>query len=418
MCIGMVLACAGSATIAEPFVYQGQLKESGAPANGEYDFRFELYDAETGGMQIGATNAFGNLEVVDGVFHVDLDFGFFAFDGTNRWLRIQVRPGANVGAYTDLTPRTPMSKAPQAQIADEALFADHAITAETLINPQWTDAPGILWYGDGNDRVLVNRSSTIAFDEYLGVHANTSGGVGIIVSGNSGSEPYVGFGVNGQVEAEVEYDGPSGALRVRNNNTLAFAVTDDGETNFFEPASATQGMTSTEYKFSSPKTGYISVGAVDFGTPFSNRYLTAWSDGAAIRSAEPGDPIDRGDRRAVASVDLPHGAVVTRMEAYLTDNVADIHLELKLVRSVINYNEISSAGELCSVNTSFIGGTRLQYVDNTVNNSVVDNSSYNYFLLLDSVFTSSGIIESWPSGGFNSYGVVGVVIEYTVDEAD
>ena len=128
----VLLMC--SAAMAEPFVYQGQLKESGELANGEYDFRFELYNAETGGTQLGATNAFGNLEVVDGVFEVDLDFGDMAFDGSERWLRILVRPGANVGSYTPLLPRTRVSKAPQAQIADEALFADHAITAETLIN--------------------------------------------------------------------------------------------------------------------------------------------------------------------------------------------------------------------------------------------------------------------------------------------
>jgi hypothetical protein len=116
-------------------------------ADGEYDFRFELYDAEAGGTQLGATNAFVNLDVVDGVFEVDLDFGDMAFDGSDRWLRIQVRPGDNVDTYTVLSPRTRVSKAPQAQIADEALFADHAITALSLLNPQWTDAPGIFGMG-------------------------------------------------------------------------------------------------------------------------------------------------------------------------------------------------------------------------------------------------------------------------------
>ncbi len=35
------------------FTYQGRLMESGSPADGTYDFHFALYDAESGGSQIG-----------------------------------------------------------------------------------------------------------------------------------------------------------------------------------------------------------------------------------------------------------------------------------------------------------------------------------------------------------------------------
>src|SRR5688572_1596677 len=35
------------------FTFQGQLKVSGNPANGSYDFDFRLYDAAEGGTQVG-----------------------------------------------------------------------------------------------------------------------------------------------------------------------------------------------------------------------------------------------------------------------------------------------------------------------------------------------------------------------------
>ena len=50
------------------FTYQGQLSDGGNPADGLYDFRFGLYDAETGGKQVGPTLDVDDLEVVRGYF--------------------------------------------------------------------------------------------------------------------------------------------------------------------------------------------------------------------------------------------------------------------------------------------------------------------------------------------------------------
>ena len=43
-----------STTIGTAFTYQGRLADGGNPANGVYDFQFELYDAETNGVQVGS----------------------------------------------------------------------------------------------------------------------------------------------------------------------------------------------------------------------------------------------------------------------------------------------------------------------------------------------------------------------------
>ena len=82
------------------FVYQGKLNDGGAVANGAYQFEFRLYDAASGGNQIG--NAISNLPatVTNGIFAVNLDFGANAFDGAARYLEISVRLNGSGQNYT------------------------------------------------------------------------------------------------------------------------------------------------------------------------------------------------------------------------------------------------------------------------------------------------------------------------------
>ena len=57
------------------FSYQGQLKQGGVAFTGTADLTFELYDAATDGTQIGTTQTAANVNVVNGLFTVNLDFG-------------------------------------------------------------------------------------------------------------------------------------------------------------------------------------------------------------------------------------------------------------------------------------------------------------------------------------------------------
>src|SRR4051794_31524075 len=72
------------------FTYQGRLNDSGAPAQGNFDLAFSLYDSATNGTQQG--NAVTNMTtaVNNGFFSVRLDFGN-QFPGADRWLEIAVR---------------------------------------------------------------------------------------------------------------------------------------------------------------------------------------------------------------------------------------------------------------------------------------------------------------------------------------
>src|ERR1700722_4097139 len=70
------------------FTYQGQLNASGAFPTGEYLFTFTLFDDSSGGNMVGSPLS-ENVQVIDGLFTVDLDFGQ-AFGPTQYWIEISV----------------------------------------------------------------------------------------------------------------------------------------------------------------------------------------------------------------------------------------------------------------------------------------------------------------------------------------
>ena len=55
------------------FTYQGKLTENGSPANGEYDFRFGLYGAASGGTPLTSTRNLTNIKLIQylSLRHVD-----------------------------------------------------------------------------------------------------------------------------------------------------------------------------------------------------------------------------------------------------------------------------------------------------------------------------------------------------------
>lgn len=102
------------------FTYQGRLTDGGQPANGAYDFRFLLYDADVGGSQIGGLITEDDVAVSDGLFTVVLDFGSSAFTGSSRYLEIGVRPGDSTGTFLILAPRRRVTPTPYASFAYNA----------------------------------------------------------------------------------------------------------------------------------------------------------------------------------------------------------------------------------------------------------------------------------------------------------
>jgi hypothetical protein len=75
---------------AQSFTYQGFLKDGGAPANGAFNLTFKLFDAASGGTQVGSTLTQNNVNVANGLFTAELNFGAGAFTSADRWLEVAV----------------------------------------------------------------------------------------------------------------------------------------------------------------------------------------------------------------------------------------------------------------------------------------------------------------------------------------
>ncbi len=107
-----------AAPMGTAFTYQGRLIDANNVADGLYDFQFKLFEAVSDGNQLGADINRPEVDVIDGYFTVDMNFGD-VFDGNERWLDIGVRPGDldDPNVYTALSPRQGVKPAPYALYA-------------------------------------------------------------------------------------------------------------------------------------------------------------------------------------------------------------------------------------------------------------------------------------------------------------
>ena len=76
---GLLALLVASTANAQSFTYQGSLKDGGSPANGLFNLDFALFDAASAGTQIGSTIMQNNVNVAQGLFTTELDFGAAAF---------------------------------------------------------------------------------------------------------------------------------------------------------------------------------------------------------------------------------------------------------------------------------------------------------------------------------------------------
>jgi hypothetical protein len=183
----------GGTPIGNAFIYQGQLKEGGAPANGVYDLVFTLFDQESEGDQVGDPFEVSEHTVTNGLFTVPLDFGADVFDGQALWLEVAVRPCGGEGEpFTMLSPRQPLTAAPYAMYA--------------LGGP---GGSGGFWAANGSD-IYNTNSGNVGIGTTGPIHPlhvgssvaeavfseNTSSG-GVALRGKASSFEGGGFGVRG-----------------------------------------------------------------------------------------------------------------------------------------------------------------------------------------------------------------------------
>lgn len=93
-------------SIGTAFTYQGRLNQGGGPASGAFDMTFRLFNALSGGSQVGSDEALINVPVTNGLFTVEIDFDAAAFS-TNQALWLEV-----VVEGVPLAPRQRLANAP------------------------------------------------------------------------------------------------------------------------------------------------------------------------------------------------------------------------------------------------------------------------------------------------------------------
>lgn len=182
--LGTVLA-GPQASIGSGFTYQGRLDRDGAPATGNFDFQFSLYDAVSGGSQVGSMVAANRVPVIDGVFTIALDFGPVFWEG-QRFLEVSVRP-SSTGGFTKLAPRQPVTPAPLAG-ALPGVFADQNLP----------------FVGIGRANRLT-ASEVFGVTANVGVGGNSYGGMSMNTTSPEG-RPFYGYAAGGSVKASTTYE--------------------------------------------------------------------------------------------------------------------------------------------------------------------------------------------------------------------
>lgn len=202
----LVAALALTAALATPvfaqqsdLTYQGRLLDGGSAADGTFTAIFTLWDAETGGNQVGPTNIREGLVVTDGLMTTTLDFGADVYNG-QRWLEIAVNG-------TTLTPRQKLRPTPKAtrlegiNNSSNGRFGINTFTPSGKWHVEDTNAVAI--YGQSiNEDAIVGVSASPAKSAVWGI---TSSPQGIGVRGQVDGSPGNGVGVFGRSFADLGF---------------------------------------------------------------------------------------------------------------------------------------------------------------------------------------------------------------------
>ncbi len=227
--IFIFVLCTGVWAQGTDFSYQGNLTNTGSPANGQFDFEFALFESPLGGPQVGSTLTRTGITATNGIFSVNLDFGA-SFPGAERWLEIRVRTSGG-GAFTTLAPRQRIASSPYAVkslTADNAANAVNATTATTATNATTATGFSGSLAGDvtgtqGATTVARLRGTTVSADapangQVLKFNSGTSqwqpatdetstGGGGGTITGVTAGTGLVGGGSSGNVAVSIANGG-------------------------------------------------------------------------------------------------------------------------------------------------------------------------------------------------------------------
>jgi hypothetical protein len=337
-------------SVGSAFTYQGRLTDTnGNPIPGPCDFVFMLYDAESGGSMVAPSQTKTNQSLFNGYFSVQLDFGALVFNGSERWMAVSVACPTG-SAYLLLSGRVAITATPYAHSLRPGAVSEGNKT-EYMFNINNNGA------GDG-----LRASTQAAQYNYAAVYgSNSSTGSGVF-GYNSGG----GYGVYGQATG-----GGYGVYSKGNAHI-------DG------------------YLSWKPRTSYISIPAAAF-RPTNNTYsFENWGGSLYAKYS------DLDYEYYYASVQLPHGALITGVKFYFMDLDPDFSIYCDLFQSSMNSSNNNLMASLDSESVDVPGDSSISTTN--ISYPVVDNWQYSYYL-------------KWRFYGHaNNFRGYGVVISYTIIE--
>ena len=270
--------CTGPCLLkASGFTYQGRLDLLGAPLNDTADFDFTLWDAGTNGTIIGSVDEVHGVTVVNGLFTVVLNsgdqFGPNAFDGSPRWLKIDVRSPGGSGDFTTLSPRQAITATPSATHSRNTrgiFVADLGNVGIGTTTP--SAALDVVGTTEFNGEVTIGDGVTVA-DVII-----SNGGLCVDNDGNCGSPGAGGIRV-----------GPAGihGTNSSNNNLL---LVPDGDGNVGIGTTSPTGRLHVTNNTADPSIRFENAGDNAIGRNVSIRFRHSNGEGAKINAKrEAGD---------------------------------------------------------------------------------------------------------------------------------
>ncbi len=390
-----------TAAVGNSITYQGELNNSGNPVNDTCDMKFQLYDAASGGSST-SSELNQSVTVSEGIFTVELDFGSSAFTGDARYLNIAVKCSSD-GGYTTMGSRVALNATPYAlSLRPGAMITGSVASGSSLSVANETSsgkAYGI--YGVSNSAhfngIGVFGESTASSGATKGVFGQTAssdyGATGVF--GHSTAPNGEVFGVLGQTTSSegigvYGLGTMTGTYGLANSNSgVTYGVYGESRSSsgygvYSEGNAHINGNLTWK-----PITSYLSIPAAAF-IPVSN-------DTIFTHTGHTLTPGNSSSKSFLAPVQLPHGADVTNLTYYWTDNDATYDSTAFLYRIDLAGGEaqFASAGSSGSAGTG--SGEATYFVTHTI-----DNSQYGYYV--------------WLDFGSVDMSAHGVVIEYTVNQ--
>ena len=191
----------GAVPMGRAFVYQGRLIDANDVADGLYDFQFKLFDDPCMGNQQGSTIDINDLDIINGYFTVELDFGSDVFNGDARWLETTVAQsdGSDPDPCT-LRPRIEITPVPYA-LQTRGIFVDNVLNVGI-----GTTSPVGKLHVDGGKAMDGTWGANVVIkaqdggDGWEMQNNGEAGGDIILLPGEGGEEIGVGFpGPDGSV---------------------------------------------------------------------------------------------------------------------------------------------------------------------------------------------------------------------------